>query len=156
MFQQGVQQVITPRTGTLVLNMSAILIIIGSVTGLWHTFSHRPTVQHHAPVESVIISREADHLFGTYQAPLTVAAAEKLMLKGIFAANDPASGAAIIAKKGQPAKLYVVGDVMPGGVRLMAVREAEVELDVRGQRSILKLPEKYLAGLPRTPAVSSQ
>lgn len=156
MFQQSIQRLFSPLMGTMVLNCAAILILFGSGVGLWHTYRHQPTVQHYTAVESVVLSRDADHLFGTYQAPLTVAASEKLMLKGIFAANDPASGAAIIAKKGQSAKLYVVGDLMPGGVRLMAVRETEIELEVRGQRSILKLPEKYLAGLQRTPAVSSQ
>lgn len=156
MFQQSIERLLSPLKGVLLINVSAVLLILGSALGLWHTITHHPVIQHETAVESVVLSRDADHLFGTYQAPLTVAAAEKLQLKGIFAANDPASGAAIIAKKGQAAKLYVVGDLMPGGARLMAVREAEVELEVRGERSILKLPEKYLAGLSGTPAVSSQ
>lgn len=144
MFHFTMQQFINPRLGPILLSLSAAVLLFGSAAGLWRTFTHIPSIQTTAMPAQQHITRDADHIFGVYQAPLSLAATEKLALQGVFTATDPHSGSAIISTKGQQGKLYVVGDAVPGGATLIAVREFEIELDVNGQHSIVKLPEKHL------------
>lgn len=143
MFQFSIQPIINPLMGWVSLQIIAVFIIVGSLLGLWHAYTHDPVITHHVPQETVILSRDADHIFGVY--PIVRAQGiDKLLVKGIFAADNPEEGAAIIAKKGQTPKLYVVGDKLPGGTQLVAVRETEIEVDAGGERSIVRLPEKHL------------
>src|SRR5579862_1741011 len=44
-----------------------------------------------------------------------------LVLTGIIAGNDPKSGLAILGPSAQTAKVYAVGDNVPGGVKLHSV-----------------------------------
>lgn len=156
MFRYNMHVLTTPVMGPILLSFCSALMIFGSAIGLWHTVTHDPVPQSFVVNTEKIVSPDADRIFGVYQAPLNVAAIEKLALQGIFAASDPRSGAAIIASKGKPGKLYVVGDTLPGGAILKAVRESEIELEVGGQLTVIEMPENNIAGLSRTPAVSPE
>lgn len=144
MFRNTIQEYMTQKLWVSLSATFALLIILGSLGGLWRALTHEINLPERSTLAVVEQTREAERIFGVYQAPLALAATEKLALQGVFTSSDPQSGSAIIATKGQPGKLYVVGDAVPGGARLIAVHESEIALDVNGQQSILKLPEKHL------------
>ena len=64
-----------------------------------------------------------------------------LELKGVFEANHPEDGAAIIAQKGKPGMLYGVGDQVPGNATLHAVHAQHVVLKRAGILETLTFPE---------------
>ena len=107
------------------------------------------------------------HLFG--QAPLGagVAGADAprtdlpLVLTGVIAADDPRAGMAILGPSAQTAKVYEVGDSIPGGARLDAVLRQKVLLERNGRLRSLALPRQALgaaaplqASLPASPMTS--
>ncbi len=69
-----------------------------------------------------------------------------LVLAGTIAASDPKLGFGIIGESAANAKLYSVGDSVPGGVRLHAVYGDRVILDRSGQLEALLLPREYRGG----------
>lgn len=75
-----------------------------------------------------------------------------LVLAGTIAANDPKAGFGIIGESAAAAKLFSVGDSVPGGARLHAVYGDRVILERGGQLEALLLPRDYKGG---TPASSS-
>jgi len=105
-------------------------------------------------------------LFG--EAPVAVASGEPapatsmpLVLSGIISARDPKSGMAILGPTVQAAKVYAVGDSVPGGAKLNAVYEDHVLLDRGGSLETLSLPRQFARGgaapppLARTSPVES-
>ncbi|MGA2550768.1 MAG: type II secretion system protein N [Burkholderiaceae bacterium] len=62
-------------------------------------------------------------------------------------AQPSGTGSAIISVDGQPPKAYQVGDDV-GGRTLTALREHEVVLEYRGQRTTYRLPESRAALAP--------
>jgi hypothetical protein len=62
-------------------------------------------------------------------------------------AQPSGSGSAIISVDGQPPRAFQIGDDV-GGRTLSALREREVELEYRGQRSTYRLPESRAAIAP--------
>jgi general secretion pathway protein C len=78
-----------------------------------------------------------------------------LVLAGTIAANDPKSGLGIIGETAAAAKVYKVGDSIPGGARLNAVYDDRVILERGGQLEALLLPREYRGGSgPSTTAVT--
>ena len=79
-----------------------------------------------------------------------------LVLAGTIASNDPKSGLGIIGETAAAAKVYKVGDSIPGGARLNAVYDDRVILERGGQLEALLLPREYRgAGSgPNTAAVA--
>lgn len=83
------------------------------------------------------------HLFGASsaaaggQAPQTTM---PLVLAGVIADEDPAKGQAIIGDSAAVGKLYAVGAMIGGGVRLNAVYEDRVLLERNGALETLMLP----------------
>ncbi|HET7757730.1 MAG TPA: type II secretion system protein GspC [Steroidobacteraceae bacterium] len=93
------------------------------------------------------------HLFGAAPAPKESDAnaprtSMPLTLTGIIAANDPQNGLAILGPNAQTAKVYAVGDTVPGGVRLHAVYVDRVVIDRAGQLESLMLPKEVHAAPP--------
>lgn len=114
----------------------------------WHGHAGR------ADVASVV----ASHLFGVAprvagtlgsDAPQT---SLPLVLTGVLAARDPASGLAILGPSAQTAKVYAVGDSIPGGATLDAVLPRKVLLRRNGSLQSLPLPRHAPAGA-RPPSV---
>lgn len=88
------------------------------------------------------------HLFGQnmsnqdiYSLPKTTL---QLELKGLYSSPSPEMGSAIIAAPGEPDKVYLVGDILPGGAVLLDVYEDCVILRRAGQLEVLGLPQNFL------------
>jgi hypothetical protein len=58
--------------------------------------------------------------------------------------QDPLNGSAVIGASGRKPLLQVVGDVMPGGVKLKEVHQDYVVLEQAGEQTVLRLPKKSL------------
>ena len=104
------------------------------------------------------------HLFGA--APVAQVASDAahapptsipLVLTGIIAAREPKDGFAIVGANAASAKVYAVGDNIPGGARLNAVYADRVLLDRGGRIEALMLPRQYNAGpAPRLSATAGE
>lgn len=68
-----------------------------------------------------------------------------LVLTGVMAANDPSKGLAILGPNPQTAKVYAVGDSVPGGAKLDAVLPRKVLLRSNGEVQSLPLPRQSVA-----------
>ena len=66
---------------------------------------------------------------GGADQPIVATSATHLSLAGVIAETDPAAGQAIIADSGSPAKVYRVGNTLPGNLVLRAVHADHVILD---------------------------
>jgi general secretion pathway protein C len=69
-----------------------------------------------------------------------------LVLAGTIAFSDPKMGFGIIGENANNAKLYSVGDSLPGAARLNAVYGDRVILERGGQLEALLLPREYKGG----------
>jgi general secretion pathway protein C len=91
------------------------------------------------------------HLFGlagasaSGDAPPTTA---PLVLTGVLADRDPARGQAIIGERAASAKLYGVGDAIPGGAHLRSVYADRVLIERNGALESLLLPHTPLKSAP--------
>ena len=89
-----------------------------------------------------------NHLFGNAQAQPQSDAANApqtsipLVLTGIIAADDPRNGLAILGESAASAKVFAVGDTVPGGVKLHSVMSDKVILDRNGTLESLMLPRQ--------------
>jgi len=87
-------------------------------------------------------------LFGAPKPTVNSNAAEAaptnipLVLTGVIAASDPRNGLAILGENAAAAKVYAVGDIVPGGVKLHSVFSDKVILDRNGNLESLALPRQ--------------
>ncbi len=93
------------------------------------------------------------HVFGSppVQAAQNAADAPQtsmpLVLTGIISADDPQNGLAILGQTAQSAKVFAVGDNVPGGAKLHAVYNDYVMIDRGGGRlEKLLLPRQAMPG----------
>ena len=106
------------------------------------------------------------HLFGAPPQELRDGAnapqtSMPLVLTGIIAGNDPQNGLAILGQSAQSAKVYAVGDNVPGGAKLHSVYTDRVVIDRNGQLESLALPRQTspnapppsAAALPENPSI---
>jgi general secretion pathway protein C len=70
-----------------------------------------------------------------------------LVLAGVFAANDPTKGLAMIGESAQSSKVYTVGAVVRPGTKLHSVYVDRVILERNGQLETLSLPRPSTAGI---------
>jgi general secretion pathway protein C len=78
-----------------------------------------------------------------------------LVLTGIIAATDPESGLAIVGENASTAKVYAVGDTMPGGVKLHSVLNDKVIIDRNGSLESLVLPRQSTGMAMAPPPVAN-
>jgi general secretion pathway protein C len=71
-----------------------------------------------------------------------------LVLTGIIAGNDPQNGLAIVGENAQSARVYAVGDNIPGGAKLHSVYSDRVVIDRNGQLESLALPHQVAGSAP--------
>jgi general secretion pathway protein C len=83
-------------------------------------------------------------------APPSVA---NLILAGTIATQDPKHGVAIIAERGNPSKVYAVGERVAGGATLHSVYLDRVILDRAGALETLQLPRQILASNSAPPTM---
>ena len=93
------------------------------------------------------------HLFGSAPPPKSDDAnapqtSMPLVLTGIIAGNDPKNGLAIIGATAQTAKVYAVGDNVPGGAKLHSVYVERVVIERNGQLESLVLPRQTSGTAP--------
>ena len=74
-----------------------------------------------------------------------------LTLQGVFVTEPTSDSAAIIARKGNPGRLYAIGDELPGNATLRAVQAEQVILLRAGQHEVLTFPETEPFRRVRTP-----
>jgi general secretion pathway protein C len=93
------------------------------------------------------------HLYGS--APVVVNAQDPsnaprstlpLVLTGIISADDPQNGLAILGQTAATAKVFAVGDNVPGGAKLHSVYSDRVVIDRGGNLETLVLPRQVAAG----------
>jgi general secretion pathway protein C len=143
-----------PRIATwvlaLALGVQAALIVTdltGGKAGKTAASSAPGPVAPPTPRVNAATIANAD-LFGAAK-PVAVASAENaaptnipLVLTGIIAASDPKNGLAIIGENASNAKVFAVGDTVPGGVKLHSVLSDKVLLDRNGTIESLALPRQ--------------
>jgi general secretion pathway protein C len=148
-----------PRIATWVLAFALAVQAAVIVTNLAGS-SRPPKVASATPAQvphtqSVDVAAIAGaHLFGEVpiQAPAqdaanVVASNLPLVLVGIIAAEDPQDGLAILGENAAGAKVYAVGDNVPGGAKLHQVFSDKVIIDRGGGRlESLMLPRQLQAG----------
>ncbi|MEC8696218.1 MAG: type II secretion system protein N [Pseudomonadota bacterium] len=139
-----------------------ILSIIGTVIYLVHGTVYLPTSNtvgsnQPQPMNTTIEARPTDvealvslHLFGkpagnTGTRPKNVSTAQAtrlpLELKAVFAASENSASAAIIGQRGQKARLYAVGESVPGNAVLAEVYSDQVLLRRAGKLESLSFPK---------------
>ena len=69
-----------------------------------------------------------------------------LVLTGIISAEDPQNGLAILGQTAASAKVFAVGDNVPGGAKLHSVYSDRVVIDRGGQLETLFLPRQVAPG----------
>src|SRR5579862_3293379 len=101
------------------------------------------------------------HLFGSAPLPQQDGAnapqtSMPLVLTGIIAGNDPQNGLAILGQSAQTAKVFAVGDNVPGGAKLHSVYSDRVVIDRNGQLESLALPHNAGPTAPPPSAAALQ
>ena len=71
-----------------------------------------------------------------------------LILTGIISAEDPQNGLAILGQTAAAAKVFAVGDNVPGGAKLHSVYSDRVVIDRGGHLETLVLPRQVAPGSP--------
>jgi general secretion pathway protein C len=123
------------------------------------TNSPPPLARHSVNVATIV----GAHLFAEAKVELPKQDAENapqtsmpLVLTGVIAADDPRNGLAILGQSAQAAKVYAVGDNVPGGAKLHSVFNDRVVLDRGGRLESLPLPRQLQSGgLPTAPPPSA-
>lgn len=119
-------------------------------------------------VSAVVEEITREHWFGEFREeaekkpeppPVVVETAPatrlQLVLQGVFAANSPQQGSAMISQRGRGAELFRVGDTIFGQAELVEVHRNRVVLRRAGVLETLSFDETPLAGAGSTPATSS-
>ena len=144
-----------PRLATWVLALALGVQAALIVTDLAGNGGHRAAA---SPVRTASASHALDlatitnaHLFGAAPAPKQDGAnapqtSVPLVLTGTIAGNDPQNGLAIVGQSAQTAKVYAVGDNLPGGPKLHSVYSDRVVIDRDGQLESLVLPQHLNTG----------
>jgi general secretion pathway protein C len=135
--------------------------IVTRLAGAGSTPPAQLTAAAPGPTPIDVAAIAAGHLFGAApvaaptgptSAPQTTMA---LVLTGTIAANHPKDGMAILGPSATQARVYAVGDNVPGGARLYAVYDDHVLLDRAGRLETLALPRKFSAGSSAVPLMSN-
>jgi general secretion pathway protein C len=143
----------------LAIGVQGALILI-HLTGTARPAGHTAFVPAPAAAPRIDVAAiTRSHLFG--EAPVAQVASDAahapptsipLVLTGIIAAREPKDGFAIVGANAASAKVYAVGDNIPGGARLNAVYSDRVLLDRGGRIEALMLPRQYSSGPARVSA----
>jgi general secretion pathway protein C len=152
-----------PRLATwvlaLALGVQAALIVTDLAgagrRGATAPAARRPLANHALDLAAITNA----HLFGAAPAPKQDGAnapqtSIPLVLTGTIAGNDPQNGLAILGQTAQTAKVYAVGDNVPGGAKLHSVYSDRVVVDRDGQLESLALPHQVNAGNAPPPSAA--
>jgi general secretion pathway protein C len=138
----------------LAVQAAVILTGLGGATRTPGGTGGPPSVVPRHSVDVMAISNA--HLFGS-PPPLQQNAQSDgnarpttlpLVLTGIISADDPRNGLAILGQTAANAKVFAVGDNVPGGAKLHSVYSDKVIIDRGGVLETLVLPRQVLPGAP--------
>ena len=159
-----------PRIATWVLALAIgvqAAVILTNLAGS----SRAPKLPSQQPTPMIATNRSLDvaaitnaRLFGVppVAAPSEQDAANAprtsmpLVLTGIIAADDPRDGLAIVGQNAATAKVYAVGDNVPGGAKLHSVYADRVVIDRGGHLESLGLPRQVQQGAAPPSAAALQ
>jgi general secretion pathway protein C len=149
-----------PRIATWVLAVAVAAQAALIVTDLAGAGRQRPAPLSHAPVQSHTLDVAAitnAHFFGVAAQPSGPPKQTDipLVLTGTIAGSDPQNGLAILGQTAQTARVYAVGDNIPGGVKLHSVYSDHVLIDRNGQLESLNLPRQLNSGNAPPPTTAA-
>jgi general secretion pathway protein C len=154
-----------PRIATWVLAVALAAqaaLIVTDLGGAGRAPRSQPVVARAAPHVTDVAAITNAHLFGSAPPPKSDDAnapqtSMPLVLTGIIAGNDPKNGLAILGASAQSAKVYAVGDNVPGGAKLHSVYVEKVVIERNGQLESLALPRQTgnAAPAPSTAALNN-
>ncbi len=144
-----------PRVATWVLAVALgvqTALIITDLGGAGRAPRGQPVLARPVHVTDIAAITNA-HLFGSAPPPKSDDAnapqtSMPLVLTGIIAGNDPKNGLAILGASAQTAKVYAVGDNVPGGAKLHSVYVERVVIERNGQLESLALPRQTGSSAP--------
>jgi general secretion pathway protein C len=160
-----------PRIATWILAFALAVqaaVIVTNLAGSSHPSKVAPSpVPQASRTQTVDVAAiTSAHLFGeppVAARPLQDAANAPqsnlpLVLVGIIAADDPQDGLAILGENAAGAKVYAVGDNIPGGAKLHQVLAEKVVIDRNGVLESLMLPRTLQPGAapPSTAALQTE
>jgi general secretion pathway protein C len=158
-----------PRIATWVLAFALAVqaaVIVTNLSGSTKAPKMPPAVLLQSHTQSVDVAAIAGaHLMGEAAIPKVAQNAANapqsnlpLVLVGIIAADDPENGLAILGENAAAAKVYAVGDNVPGGAKLHSVLSDKVIIDRNGNLESLMLPRQLQPGAapPSTAALQTQ
>jgi general secretion pathway protein C len=160
-----------PRIATWILALALAVqaaIIVTNLAGSSHPPKVAPVPATQPPrTQTVDVAAiTSAHLFGN--PPVAARPAQDaanapqsnlpLVLVGIIAADNPNDGLAILGENAAGAKVYAVGDNIPGGARLHQVLADKVVIDRNGVLESLMLPHALQSGAapPSTTALQTE
>jgi general secretion pathway protein C len=160
-----------PRIATWVLAFALAVqaaVIVTNLAGSGHPPKVAPAgMTRPAASQTVDVAAIATgHLFG--EAPVEARATQDaanaqqtslpLVLVGIIAADNPEDGLAILGENAAAAKVFAVGDNVPGGAKLHQVLSDKVIIDRNGVLESLMLPRTLQPGgaPPSTTALQTE
>jgi general secretion pathway protein C len=100
----------------------------------------------------------AANLFGAEAADpqaVTAATSLPLVLAGVLANSDPALGVALVGESAAAARVFRVGDTLPGGARLQAVQADRILIESAGRTEALMLPRQSSGGTAPPPVAGA-
>ena len=120
-------------------------VIVTAVPSAGKVRGAGPVEQRNAPRRFVNVGMISNaHLFGTppvdrvAQSDATAGPTSlPLVLTGIISADDPQNGLAILGQTAANAKVFAVGDSVPGGAKLHAVYSDKVIIDRGDRKSVV-------------------
>jgi general secretion pathway protein C len=139
-----------PRIATWILAVALAVqaaLIVTDLGGAGRAPRSQAVVSRAPPHVTDVAAITNAHLFGAAPPPKSDDAnapqtSMPLVLTGIIAGNDPKNGLAIIGPNAQAAKVYAVGDSVPGGAKLHSVYVERVVIERNGQLESLALPRQ--------------
>jgi general secretion pathway protein C len=153
-----------PRLATLAFALALAAqaaFIVTDLAGTGRSAAGAPARRTAAPTHMLDLAAVTNaHLFGAAPAPRQDGAnapqtSMPLVLTGIIAANDPQHGLAILGPSAQTAKVYVVGESVPGGAKLHSVYSDRVVIDRDGRLESLALPQQLATGKGPPPSTAA-
>jgi general secretion pathway protein C len=158
-----------PRIATWVLAFALAVqaaVIVTNLSGSTKPPKMPPAALLQSHTQSVDVAAIVSaHLMGEAAIPKVAQNAANapqsslpLVLVGIIAADDPENGLAILGENAAAAKVYAVGDNVPGGAKLHSVLSDKVIIDRNGNLESLMLPRQLQPGAapPSTAALQTQ
>lgn len=141
------------KVAVALLHLS-MLALVGAIGTYWAIRILTPAPASVPPPPPAAVLREADpvlaaRMFGLVQAAPVLQQSLNVQALGAYAAGR--DSAAVLAVDGRPARVYLLGQEVTNGARLVEVRKDAVTIEQGGARREFALPPQQLLGLGGKP-----